>query len=132
MSAQAGDIWLAYNVAENASDYEGMMRLVAPDLAVTVNGQPAVSSAADDERAMRELKRTYPDYHRVVDEVLSAGDRAVARWQMVGTPTQETTPALRVHGCSVVRVRHGVMTEAHLYYDGAALDAVLDAAGSGS
>ena len=126
MSTDAKAVWLSYNTAENASDFDTMMRLVAPDLKVTVNGRAAVASAADDERAMRELKATYPDYRRQVEEVLGFGDRAVARWRMLGTPERSGAPTLQIHGCSVVRVVGDVMTEAHLYYEGATLDAVLD------
>jgi ketosteroid isomerase-like protein len=132
VSTDAAGVWLAYNVAENAADFAGMGNLVAADLDVTVNGRPAVSSAEDDERAMRELMAVYPDYRREVDEVLGTGDRAVARWRMVGTPASAELPPLDVPGCSVITVEDGRITRAHLYYQGAALDEVLRAAGAGS
>jgi ketosteroid isomerase-like protein len=132
VSTDAAGVWLAYNVAENAADFAAMGRLVAADLDVTVNGRPAVSSAEDDERAMRELMAVYPDYRREVDEVLGTGDRAVARWRMVGTPASAELPPLDVAGCSVITVEDGRITRAHLYYQGAALDEVLRAAGAGS
>ena len=132
MSTDAAGVWLAYNVAENAADFAAMGSLVASDLDVTVNGRPAVSSAEDDERAMRELMAFYPDYSREVDEVLGTGDRAVARWRMVGTPASAELPPLDVPGCSVITVEDGRITRAHLYYQGAALDEVLRSAGAGS
>ncbi|CCH77469.1 hypothetical protein BN12_20012 [Nostocoides japonicum T1-X7] len=132
MSRDARAVWLAYNEAENSSDYPAMMALIAPDLAVTVNGRPAVSSAEDDERAMRALKQAYPDYRRDVEEVIGAGDRAVARWRMIGSPASPDLAPLDVPGCSVVRTVGEVMVEAYLYHDGAALDAVLEAAGATS
>jgi ketosteroid isomerase-like protein len=132
MSTDAAGVWLAYNVAENAADFAAMGSLVAADLDVTVNGRPAVSSAEDDERAMRELIAVYPDYRREVEEVLGAGNRAVARWRMVGTPASAELPPLDVPGCSVITVEDGRITRAHLYYQGAALDEVLRDAGAGS
>jgi len=126
------EIWLAYNAAENASDFDQLMRYVASDLAVTVNGRHAVGSASDDERAMRMLQELYPDYRREVDEALSSADRAIVRWRMIGTAADPAVPPLLVSGCSVVRVADGVMVQAHLYYDGAALDAALGAAGGAS
>jgi ketosteroid isomerase-like protein len=41
-------------------------------------------------------------------------------------------PALDVPGCSVIRVQAGRIAQAHLYYQGAALDEVLGAAQAGS
>ncbi len=128
LSGDAAAIWLAYNRAENDGDFTAMMRLIAGDLAVTVNGRPAVASADDDERAMRELKSLYPDYRRKVDEVIPAGERATVRWRMLGTAIRPDVAELQVAGCSVVRAVGGVLTEAHLYYQGAALDDALASA----
>ena len=130
MSSDAADVWLAYNVAENEADFAGMGALVTDDLDVTVNGRPAVSSAADDERAMRSLVALYPDYRREVEEVLRAGDRAVVRWRMVGTPASGEQPLLDVPGCSVITVVAGRISRAHLYYQGVVLDRVLQGTGS--
>jgi ketosteroid isomerase-like protein len=132
VSSDASAVWLAYNAAENVADFTGMGSLVTADLDVTVNGRPAVASAEDDERAMRHLMAVYPDYRREVDEVIGSGDRAVARWRMVGTATAPGVPALDVPGCSVIRVQEGRIAQAHLYYQGAALDEVLGAAQAGS
>ncbi|PKV95389.1 SnoaL-like protein [Amycolatopsis echigonensis] len=124
----ADAIWLAYNSAENVGDFETMGALVAADLDVAVNGQPAVGSAQDDSDAMRELRAVYPDYRRQVDETLAVGDRAVVRWRMSGTSSRPGVPDLDVAGCSIVTVTNGVLSSAYLYYDGATLDAVLEAA----
>lgn len=125
--ADARAIWLAYNAAENDRDFERMLSLVSADLSVTVNGRPAVGSADDDEAAMRALIAAYPDYRRDVDEVIAIGDRAVARWRMRGTSADPLRrDDLDVAGCSVVTCRDGRMVDAALYYDGEALDRVLD------
>lgn len=124
--------WLAYNAAENARDYVAMAALVAEDLTVQVNGVRAVGSAEDDLRAMEHLIGVYPDYRREVDEIIGAGDRVVARWRMRGTSADSAVEPLDVPGCSVVTVRGGRMTEAFLYYQGAALDRVLQTAGERS
>ncbi len=128
MSITAGQVWLAYNAAENDRDFTMMSALVAADLRVTVNGRLAVSSAQDDERAMSQLIACYPDYRRAVDEVIEFPGRAVVRWRMRGTPADDVGRAMDISGCSIVAVENGVMTEAFLYYDGAALDAVLEQA----
>ncbi|UKD57060.1 nuclear transport factor 2 family protein [Amycolatopsis sp. FU40] len=121
-------IWLAYNSAENAGDFEGMGALVSADLEVAVNGHPALGSAHDDLEAMHGLRAVYPDYRRQVDETLAFGDRVVVRWRMSGASDRPDVPDLDVAGCSVVTVANGVLSSAYLYYDGAALDAVLEAA----
>ena len=127
--ADAAGIWLAYNAAENAVDLDGMRALVQPRLRVLVNGRADVSSADDDLRAMQALRRAYPDYRREVEQVLSAGEHAVIRWRMRGTPAQGSlAEPLDVSGCSVVQCSEGAIESAHVYYDAAALGAVLAAA----
>jgi hypothetical protein len=123
----AGKVWLAYNAAENSRDIPAMLSLVATYLSVTVNGHPAVSSASDDERAMRVIFETYPDYRREVVEVLEidGGKSAVALWRMRGTSPFATAPELDVAGCSVVRAHAGVLTHAQLFYQAPVLDELL-------
>jgi ketosteroid isomerase-like protein len=128
--AGPAEVYVAYNDAENAKDLAMLTNLVSADLRVQVNGRAAVSSAAEDERAMLELFRTYPDYHREIEEIVVAGDRATVRWRMRGTAGIDASPALDVSGCSVVSVRGGQLTHAFLYYEGAALNAVLARAGA--
>jgi hypothetical protein len=131
MSTTPASVWLAYNEAENRRDHAAMAALIAADLSVTVNGRPAVASAEDDLRAMRQLVSTYPDYRREVEEIIDVGIRAAARWRMLGTPVAEGIPPLDVPGCSIVTVADGVITDAHLYYQGEPLDAALAAAAAG-
>jgi predicted ester cyclase len=128
---EAAAVYVAYNDAENAQDFAAMAGLVATDLRVEVNGRVGVSSADEDQRAMLELCRTYPDYSREVEEVVVAGDRATVRWRMRGTAATDAVDALDVSGCSVVTVHRGQITQAFLYYDGAPLDSVLSRAGAG-
>jgi predicted ester cyclase len=122
-------VYAAYNDAENAKNFPAMTKLVSADLRVEVNGQVAVSSADEDQRAMLELFCTYPDYRREIEEILVAGDRATVRWRMWGTAGIDGIKPLDVSGCSVVSVRGGQITHAFLYYEGAALNAVLTRAG---
>jgi predicted ester cyclase len=127
---ESAAVYAAYNDAENAKNFPAMTKLVSAELRVEVNGQVAVSSADEDQRAMLELFRTYPDYHREIEEIVVAGDRATVRWRMRGTAGIDAIPALDVSGCSVVSVRAGQLTHAVLYYEGAALNAVLARAGA--
>jgi hypothetical protein len=126
----AGQVWLAYNAAENARDFDSMMSLVAPYLSVITNGAPALSSAADDERAMHVIIETYPDYRREVEEVveIDGGRKALALWRMRGTSPFASAPDLDVAGCSVVRADAGVLTHARLYYQARVLDELLQRA----
>jgi SnoaL-like domain len=126
----AGQVWLAYNAAENARDFDSMMSLVAPHLSVVINGAPALSSAADDERAMHMIIETYPDYRREVETVveIDGGRQAVALWRMRGTSPFATAPDLDVAGCSVVQADAGVLTHAQLYYQATVLDELLQRA----
>jgi len=121
--ASAAEIWLAYNDAENAHDLTRTSALVAADLTVRVNGNPAVGSAADDEAAMAALLSVFPDYRRSVEEVLDLGRRAVVRWRMLGQAADGT--GLDVAGCSIIATDGGLITDAELYYSAAALDTAL-------
>ena len=126
---EAAQIYLRYNDAENAHDLAVAGTLVAPDLAVEINGIAQIASAAEDAKANAELFRTYPDYHRDIVEVVPSGDRAAIRWRMRGTPAPGLdVPPLDVHGCSFIEVRGGVMVRAALYVNGQALADVLDRA----
>ncbi|GAB2963345.1 nuclear transport factor 2 family protein [Amycolatopsis acidiphila] len=118
-------VYRAYNDAGNARDLGAAQRLVAPDLTVEVNGKPAVGSAEDDRAANAALLARYPDHRREIVEAVADGHRAAVRWRMVGTPAEPGVAPLDVHGCSMITVTGGRITRAALYYDGAALDAVL-------
>ncbi|GAA2353232.1 nuclear transport factor 2 family protein [Streptomyces violaceusniger] len=120
-------VYRAYNDAEMRQDTEAAAAVVSPDLSVEVNGRAALSTAEEDRAANAELLRRYPDYRREILDVVVAGDRAAVRWRMLGTPAAPGVEALDVHGCSVVTVREERITDAFLYYDGAALDAALEA-----
>jgi hypothetical protein len=58
------EIWLAYDQASNRGDHDAAAAFVAPDLAVLINGSPAVSSLAEDRAIQTERIRCYPDYAR--------------------------------------------------------------------
>jgi ketosteroid isomerase-like protein len=121
-----GDIYRAYNDAENAHDLGATAALVTDDLQVAINGVPQLSSGADDEQANAALFAAYPDYRREVLEVIEDGSRGAVRWRMVGTPAADSgLPPLDLHGCSVVEVRDGRLARAHLYVDTAVLAAIL-------
>jgi len=126
-------IYRAYNVAENARDQAAMNALLAPDIAIEMNGRPALSSAEDDAVAMAALFEAYPDYHREIVSVVDGGHTAAVRWRMVGHAAARfggRLPDLDVHGCSLVMVEGGRMTRAWLYAAEGQIDAVLALAGT--
>lgn len=126
-------IYRAYNDAENARDQAAMNALLAPDIAIEMNGRPALSSAEDDAVAMAALFDAYPDYHREIVAVVDDGDRAAIRWRMVGHAAARyggRLPDLDVQGCSFIEVADGRMTRAWLYSAEGQMDAVLALAGS--
>ena len=97
-------IYRAYNDAENTRDQATMNALLAPDIAIEMNGRPALSSAEDDAVAMAALFDAYPDYHREIIAVVDGGDQAAVRWRMIGHGAAKfggRLPDLDVHGCSV-------------------------------
>ena len=119
------EIWLAYDDASNRGDHDAAAAFLAPDLAVLVNGAPAVSSVAEDRAVQAELIHCYPDYARTFVGALEDGDSAVIEWRMHGTPAPGTgLPPLDVPGCSVVRCQDGRIVEARLYHPTGALDLV--------
>jgi ketosteroid isomerase-like protein len=122
------EIWLAYDQASNQGDHDAAAAFVAPDLAVLINGSPAVSSLA--YRAIQtELLRCYPDYARTFVSALEDGDHAAIEWRMRGTPAAGVDlPPLDVPGCSVVRCRDGRIVEARLYHPTGLLDRIVDRA----
>ena len=122
-------IWRAYDEAANRGDHDAAAAYLAPDLAVLVNGRPAISSAAEDRAVQAELVRCYPDYARTFVGALEDGDRAVVEWRMHGTPAPDVDlPPLDVPGCSVVRCADGRIVEARLYHPTGALDRIADRA----
>ena len=126
-------IYRAYNAAENARDGEAMNALLAPDIAIEMNGRPALSSADDDAVAMAALFDAYPDYNREIVAVVDGGTRAAIRWRMVGHGAAKfggRLPDLDVQGCSFIEVEDGRMTRAWLYAAEGQIDAVLALAGS--
>jgi predicted ester cyclase len=130
---EAVRIYRAYNAAENARDGDAMSALLAPDIAIEMNGRPALSSAEDDAVAMAALFDAYPDYHREIIAVVDDGDRAAIRWRMVGHGAPRfggRLPDLDVQGCSFIEVEGGRMTRAWLYSAEGQIDAVLALAGS--
>ena len=127
MSMTPVEIWLAYNDACNRSDLGSAARFISADLCVLTNGANSVVSVEDDMAAMGRLLAWYPDYAREVIDTAEVGDRAVVEWVMRGTPSAPGAAVLNVVGCSVIWTEAGVITRAHLYYDGGALDAVLRA-----
>lgn len=130
---EAVRIYRAYNDAENARDQAAMNALLAPDIAIEMNGRPALSSAEDDAVAMAALFDAYPDYHREIVSVVDGGSTAAVRWRMVGHAGARfggRLPDLDVHGCSFVVVEGGRMTRAWLYSADGQIDAVLALAGT--
>ena len=63
-----------------------MNALLAPDIAIEMNGRPALSSAEDDAVAMAALFDAYPDYHREIVSVVDGGDQAgsAGGWSVTG------------------------------------------------
>jgi len=127
MNRSTGDIYRDYNIAENNHDLAGTTRLLAYDLKVKVNGVAQLSSAIDDEVAMKFLYDRYPDYRREILQIIESGEVAVVIWRMEGTPASEYfgIPQLSVEGVSVVMGNGSVLTEAALYVDSSALGHVL-------
>lgn len=126
MESEVERVYRAYNAAENAHDLRATTALVSDDLTVTINGLPRLGSASDDEKANELLFECFPDYRREIVDVLVDGERGTIRWRMVGSPASGLRlPRLDVHGCSIVTVSGGRITHAHLYVDGATLEAVL-------
>lgn len=126
MSSEVDRVYRLYNNAENAHDVDATRRLVDDALEVTINGILQLASGKADGQANSDLFEAYPDYSREVLEVVVSGDRGTVRWRMVGTPAVGTNrPPLDLHGCSIVTVREGRITQAHLYADTTILATIL-------
>jgi predicted ester cyclase len=122
------EVYRAYVEAETRRDEAAMSAVLAPDITVELNGQAALGSAVEDAAAMAALLAAYPDYHREIIDVIEEGDRAAARWRMVGHPRSELTdlvPTIDIRGVSVVTVEGGRMTEAFVWSPSDALERVL-------
>jgi ketosteroid isomerase-like protein len=118
-------IWIAYNDAANRGDHEAAGALLAPDLAVLVNGAAAIETAEQDRAVQAELIDCYPDYRRDFVAGAEVADQATVEWIMRGTATAGVDlPELLVAGCSIVRCRDGRIVEARLYHPTGVLDTV--------
>ena len=126
----AAEVYLAYNRAENAHDWDATTALLAPDIEVVVNGVREVSSAEDDRRAMALLVALFPDYRREVLQIVADGDEAAIRWRMSAQSAEDPPVVLDVEGASFIRVSNGRICEAHLCAPGAELARALELARS--
>lgn len=103
-----------------------MQTLLHPRLTVEVNGVAHLADREGDARATAVLLADYPDYQRVVHEVLVDGGRLAARWTMSGTSAATPPqPPLEVHGCTVATIVDGQIAAAWLYTSNDALDRLL-------
>jgi predicted ester cyclase len=121
-------VYRAYIDAETRRDEDGMAAMMAPDIAIELNGKPALASADEDLAAMTSLFKAYPDYRREIIEVIESGDRAAARWRMAGQPRPDLAdrlPLLDIRGCSYVVVADGRITEAYVWSPATVLEEVL-------
>lgn len=121
-------VYRAYVRAETDRDETAMHALLAPDIAIELNGAQALGSADEDAAAMAALFAAYPDYHRELIEVIEEGSTAAARWRMVGHPRPELAnrlPLIDIRGCSIVTVADGRMTAAYVWSPSDALERVL-------
>jgi predicted ester cyclase len=126
-------VYRAYIDAETRRDEAGMAAMMAPDIVIELNGQPALASADEDIAAMASLFEAYPDYRREIIEIIAAGDRAAARWVMVGQPRPELAdrlPPLDIRGCSYVVVEDGRMTQAYVWSPAGVIEEILALLGS--
>ena len=124
----AAEVYLAYNRAENAHDWDATTALLAPDIRVAVNGVREVSSAEDDRRAMTVLVALFPDYRREVLQIVAHGDEAAIRWRMSAHSAEVPPVVLDVEGASFITVADGRICEAHLCAPGDELARALDLA----
>lgn len=121
-------VYRAYVQAETERDEDAMTALLAPDIAIELNGAPALGSADEDAAAMAALFAAYPDYHREIIETIEEGRTAAARWRMLGHPRPELRgrlPDIDIRGCSIVTVEDGRMTAAFVWSPSDALERVL-------
>ena len=126
--ADATAVYRAYVDAETRRDDAGMAAMLAPDVVIELNGKPALGSADEDAAAMAALFDAYPDYQRVLIEVIGEGSRAAARWRMDGHPRPELAgrlPELDIRGCSFVVVEDGRMTEAYVWSPAGVIERIL-------
>ena len=122
-------VYRAYVEAESRRDEPAMSALLAPDIAIELNGQAALGSADEDAAAMAALFAAYPDYHREIIDIFEQGSQAAARWRMVGRPRAELAerlPRIDIRGVSVVTVVDGRMTKAFVWSPSGALEGVLE------
>jgi len=102
----------------NAHDLDAVYGFLTDDYREYMNGSLAKTGPAEARAADEVLFATFPDYHRVVDEVWGVGDRVVARFVIRGTAADGTTLELPV--ACVYGITDGRISEAHLYFDSAA------------
>lgn len=128
VEGEAARIYRAYNDAENRRDHAAMNALLAPAIAIEMNGRAALSSADDDAVAMTALFDAYPDYHREIVAMVDGGEVAAVRWRMRGHPAPKLAgrlPDLDLQGASFVRVVDGRMVQAWLYGAEGAIEGLL-------
>ena len=124
----AAAVYRAYIDAERRRDEADMLELLAPGVVIEINGRAALDSADEDAAAVTALFDAYPDYRRELIEVIGEGNRAAARWRMIGHPREDLRSRLSdldIAGCSVVHVADGRITRAYVWSPSTIIEDIL-------
>ena len=77
------------------------------------------------------IRTAYPDYNRIVDEIIVKNNRIVIRWKMTGTntgPRGEMSPTgkkVQLSGVSIFQVVNGKIAEEWVFYNQEAISRQL-------
>jgi len=77
------------------------------------------------------IRTAYPDYNRIVDEIIVKNDKIVIRWKMTGTNTgprgemSSTGEKVQLSGVSIFRVVNGKIAEEWVFYNQEAISRQL-------
>ncbi len=108
----------------NSQDYAQLDGVASPEYIRRAPDQNADGLEAQ-KAFMKQVHATYPDFHIAVDAIAFAKNLAFLQWTVTGTYTAEGAEPKKVEvtGATLLRFADGMITEEHVFYDTAALNA---------
>jgi steroid delta-isomerase-like uncharacterized protein len=76
---------LAVEKIWNGGDYDSLEEFVSPDFVVHLSPEQRVHGIEGVKNFYTGLRKSFPDIHFEIEEIIAEGDRVVTQWRATGT-----------------------------------------------
>jgi steroid delta-isomerase-like uncharacterized protein len=100
---------------------------ISPNFVYRTSAFPEFHGPGGFKEFFTEHRKTFPDLHYTVEDVVAEGDKVVARWTASGTHTGDmmgiapTGKLVKAPGITIFRFAHGHIVEGRTVWDALAL-----------